>query len=148
MAYFAGFGIQLWSILQDLNQLEDLYETRWRSFLANAGITQYFTPNDDKTAETISRRCGDRTVYTAGISGAPNGGTSTNFNVTKVPLIQPYELYDMPEDQEILLHNGMAAPMRALRTPYFNPDKSMPGATDYSGLFDVNPYLDRERRRA
>jgi type IV secretory pathway TraG/TraD family ATPase VirD4 len=34
MAYVRGFGIQLMPVLQDLNQLQDLYPKRWQTFMS------------------------------------------------------------------------------------------------------------------
>ena len=52
----AGFGVKLWPILQDLAQLKALYETRWETFMGNAGIVQFFGNNDLTTLEWISKR--------------------------------------------------------------------------------------------
>src|SRR4029453_7621205 len=35
----AGYGMQLWAILQDLHQLKSLYGQRAGTFLSNAGVT-------------------------------------------------------------------------------------------------------------
>jgi type IV secretion system protein VirD4 len=58
----AGFGVKLWPILQDLSQLKALYETRWETFLGNAGILQFFGNNDLSTLEWISKRCGRTSI--------------------------------------------------------------------------------------
>ncbi len=55
-----GYGVQLVGILQDLPQLKELYRDRWQSFLANAGVVQFFTPNDLETAEWMSKRAGKK----------------------------------------------------------------------------------------
>jgi type IV secretion system protein VirD4 len=47
----AGYNVQLWPVLQDLNQLKALYRERWETFVANAGVVQGFAPNDLTTAE-------------------------------------------------------------------------------------------------
>jgi len=58
----AGFGCRLWPILQDLGQLETLYKDRWQTFMANAGVLQFFGNSDMKTLEWISNRLGETTV--------------------------------------------------------------------------------------
>lgn len=58
----AGFGVKLWPILQDLSQLEALYQNRWQTFMGNAGILQFFGNSDLKTLEWISKRLGDTTL--------------------------------------------------------------------------------------
>lgn len=51
MGLMAGYGIQLWPILQDMSQLKDLYGT----FIASAGVQQVFGVNDLETAEWLSQ---------------------------------------------------------------------------------------------
>ena len=48
-----GYRLQLWPVLQDLNQLEELYPKRWQTFLSNAGAQLFFAPRDLKTAEYV-----------------------------------------------------------------------------------------------
>ncbi len=54
-----GFGVQIWPVLQDLNQLKALYKERWETFVGNAGVVQAFAPNDLTTAEWMSQRAGE-----------------------------------------------------------------------------------------
>jgi type IV secretion system protein VirD4 len=55
MGLMAGFGVQLWPILQDLHQLRGTYGIHAGTFLANAGLVQVFNVNDIDTAEWVSR---------------------------------------------------------------------------------------------
>ena len=57
----AGYGMQLWAILQDLHQLKSLYGPRAGTFLSNAGVTQVFNVNDVETAAWVSRTLGATT---------------------------------------------------------------------------------------
>lgn len=58
----AGLDVKLWTILQDLTQLQALYEKRWETFLGNAGVLQFFGNSDLTTLEWISKRLGDTTI--------------------------------------------------------------------------------------
>src|SRR5690606_5221705 len=40
MGLMAGYGVQLWPILQDVHQLRAIYGTRAGTFLSNAGVLQ------------------------------------------------------------------------------------------------------------
>lgn len=60
--YIAGFGVKLWSILQDLNQLKDIYKARWETFLGNAGLVTAFGNVDLTTLEYLSKRLGETEV--------------------------------------------------------------------------------------
>ena len=55
-AYFPGFGVKLWAILQDTTQLQRHYQTSWETFLGNAGLCQCFANGDQSTLGYIARR--------------------------------------------------------------------------------------------
>ena len=38
----AGFGMQLWGIVQDLSQLERIYGAGWQTFISNSGVDPVF----------------------------------------------------------------------------------------------------------
>jgi len=54
----AGFGVKLWSVLQDLTQLKTHYPHSWETFLGNAGIIQAFGNADVTTTEHFSKMLG------------------------------------------------------------------------------------------
>lgn len=55
-AYFPGFGVKLWAVLQDTTQLRRYYQNSWETFLGNAGIVQCFANNDQTTLNYLSTR--------------------------------------------------------------------------------------------
>ncbi|MGD0188113.1 MAG: type IV secretory system conjugative DNA transfer family protein [Roseiarcus sp.] len=55
-AYFPGFGVKLWAVLQDITQLESHYTKSWETFLGNAGLVQCFANGDQATLEYLARR--------------------------------------------------------------------------------------------
>src|SRR4051812_39477003 len=70
MGMCAGFGVQLWPILQDLSQLSGLYPQTWETFLSNAAVRMFFGPRDEKTSHYLSNQCGqaERRVISKSIS--------------------------------------------------------------------------------
>ncbi len=54
----AGFGVRLWTIIQDIGQLKALYKDRWQTFLGNSGLIQIFGLNDLESLEWVSKRLG------------------------------------------------------------------------------------------
>jgi type IV secretion system protein VirD4 len=54
----AGFGVKLFTIIQDLTQLKKLYEGSWETFIGNAGATIYFGNADVTTLEYLSNKLG------------------------------------------------------------------------------------------
>src|SRR5690606_27936265 len=59
----AGYGIQLWGVVQDLSQLKRIYGDGWETFISNAGLVQYFGSRDRMTADYFSALCGQTTVW-------------------------------------------------------------------------------------
>lgn len=55
-AYFPGFGVKLWAVLQDVTQLRRYYQNGWETFLGNAGIVQCFANGDQATLQYIAER--------------------------------------------------------------------------------------------
>ena len=55
-AYFPGFGVKLWAVLQDVGQLARYYPKSAETFLGNAGLIQCFANSDQPTLEMIARR--------------------------------------------------------------------------------------------
>lgn len=55
-AYFPGFGVKLWAILQDVTQLQRYYNQSWETFLGNAGLVQCFANGDQATLGYITQR--------------------------------------------------------------------------------------------
>jgi len=146
MALAAGYGVQLWPILQDLNQVKTIYSDRWETFLANAGITQVFRPNDMTTAEYFSKRAGTYTHRLAGFSygtdesdyqqadaAGPAQTVSRQFSLTPRPLRTPHQLFGMPNDRQILFISGSEYPAWTARKPYYDDDR-------YRGRYDPDPY--------
>lgn len=60
--FMAGFGVKLWSVLQDITQLKTHYPKSWETFLGNAGILQAFGNVDLTTTEYLSKRMGHTIV--------------------------------------------------------------------------------------
>jgi type IV secretion system protein VirD4 len=58
----AGFGVKLWSVLQDLTQLQTHYPKSWETFLGNAGVIQAFGNADITTTEHLSKLLGSTQV--------------------------------------------------------------------------------------
>jgi type IV secretion system protein VirD4 len=55
-AYFPGFGIKLWAVLQSVSQLKRHYAEGWELFLGNAGLVQCFANGDQTTLNYLAQR--------------------------------------------------------------------------------------------
>ncbi len=130
----AGFGMQLWGIVQDLSQLERIYDKGWETFISNAGVLQYFGSRDQKTAEYFSKLCGVTTIEKTSISnsiarvfGSGSGGgsssstshtESTNTDVAQRHLAFADELMVMRKGQQLLFVEEVN-PIMAQRSNWF-----------------------------
>ncbi|WP_395697953.1 type IV secretory system conjugative DNA transfer family protein [Methylocella sp.] len=59
----AGYGVKLWTIIQNIGQLQELYPRNWETFLGNAGQWTVFAVNDQTTARYVSERLGRRILW-------------------------------------------------------------------------------------
>ena len=50
----AGFGVKLWTIVQDITQLQRLYRDSWETFVANSGVVTAFANTDGSTLKYLS----------------------------------------------------------------------------------------------
>ena len=57
-AYFPGFGVKLWCVLQDMAQLKRHYRHSWETMAGNAGLVQFFATTDPATNDYVSARLG------------------------------------------------------------------------------------------
>lgn len=128
----AGYGMQIWAIVQDFNQLERIYGKGWQSFVSNAGMINYFGSSDKMTAEYFSSMCGETTVWNLssavstafGTTSGKSGGlseTTTNSDTraaSQRKLIYPDELMRFGKNKQIVFIENMH-PLRARKTPWF-----------------------------
>jgi len=114
MGLMAGYGLQLWPILQDMHQLRATYGERAGTFMSNAGVVQAFGVNDHATADMLSKTIGDTTIeYTTFGSSRPTswsepggGSTSSSGHVAARRLATPDEIMRMDQDSLLLLRQG------------------------------------------
>ena len=125
-------------ICQDLTQLKSLYNERWESFLANAGVVQGFAPNDLTTADWMSRRAGQTTLVAPNTSETLSPGTgkvseSTSWTQISRALYLPHELMGFAEGTGLFFLAGMANGVRFFAPPYWKIEQAAKRA-------DRNPY--------
>jgi type IV secretion system protein VirD4 len=54
----ASFGVKLWTIIQDITQLQREYRNRWQTFVGNASVVTAFANTDSATLEYLSSLLG------------------------------------------------------------------------------------------
>ena len=122
-----GFNMQIVGIAQDLVQLKDLYKTRWESFVANTGFTQFFAPNDMTTSEWVSKRVGEQVIdiyniskTTTSINNIDPDRISTSESLTQQfrARFTPQELMSFPTGTGLLFYAGLGDPVRFMAPRY------------------------------
>ena len=133
----AGFGLQLWGIVQDLSQLKSIYGEGWESFIGNSGMIQYFGSRDRMTAEYFQALCGVTTVWNlssaiarAFSSNHGQGGISTSNSTThsettsasQRQLAYADELMRMHRTKQLVLIENLN-PIIGNKVPWFEDDQ-------------------------
>ena len=137
MGLMAGYGMQLWPILQDMHQLKANYGEKAGTFMSNAGVIQAFGINDHATADMLSRTLGDTTMEYDTVSTSRGIGWGNNTSgptesiathVTARRLATPDEIMLMRPDQVLLLRQG-ERPLPVEKIRYYDQ-------REFAGLFD------------
>ncbi len=138
MGLMAGYGVQLWPILQDVHQLRATYAKRAGSFFSNAAVLQVFGVNDHETAQLVSNLLGQSTVVfhtTSNTSGPLFGSveptSSRGEQHAGRPLLTPDEVRTLDPQYELLFLAGQR-PVQARKIRYYSDRR-------FEGLFDPMP---------
>ena len=127
MGLMAGYGLQLWPILQDMSQLKDLYGERAGTFIANAGVQQVFGVNDFETAKWLSQMIGQETTGFQTDSYKPGDNPNFSNNLTGRDLLTPDEIMQMPPNVQLLRVQGQPSALAQKLRYYADPE--------FKGLF-------------
>ena len=131
MGLMAGYGVQLWPILQDVHQLRATYERRAGTFLSNVVVLQVFGVNDHDSAKLVSDLLGQETVVFETMSralDAEESGLSFGTQHVARPLLTPDEVRAMPANLELLFLAGQR-PIVATKLAYY-------ADREFAGKFD------------
>ncbi|TAZ65296.1 type IV secretory system conjugative DNA transfer family protein [Rhizobium ruizarguesonis] len=130
MGLMAGYGVQLWPIVQDIHQLRATYRQRAGTFLSNAGVLQVFGVNDHDSARLVSDLLGQETVvFNTAARALDSEKTGLSFAEQHVgrPLLTPDEVRNMHTDSELLFIAGQR-PIVATKLRYY-------ADPEFAGLF-------------
>jgi type IV secretion system protein VirD4 len=111
LAFVAGYGMKVLLVVQSLNQLRKSYGTN-NSIMDNCHVRIVFTPNDNETAELISRMLGQKTEVINNQSYSGNRlspwlkNMSYSTQETGRPLLTPGEVSILPYEDEIVFVAG------------------------------------------
>ncbi|GAL14570.1 coupling protein VirD4 ATPase [Vibrio astriarenae] len=132
--YFAGYGLQLLTIVQNPAQIEaptpDGYgKDTATTFISNHEAQLVYTP-EKKDAESISQFLGNKTVKVKSVQRTTGkSGRTITESEQKRPLMLPQELREMPFEKLIIMMRG--------RKPIY---------ADKIHYFQESPFLDHLKR--
>ena len=122
----AGFGVKLWTIIQNVGQLKQHYQQSWETFFANAGMVTAFGVVDSESQAEISKKLGKLRMTSQVPTGAVgsallSGAPSLKDERSVEPLLSDDEFgrYFSREQNRILLLGAGFAPAVAERVEYF-----------------------------
>ncbi|WP_084212936.1 type IV secretory system conjugative DNA transfer family protein [Candidatus Jidaibacter acanthamoebae] len=125
IAYFRGYHVRLFLIIQDTEQLKGIYEEAgMNSFLSNATYRVTFAANNVETANLISQLIGNKTVDQVS-ANRPKfldfnpASRSLNVSKTQRALLLPQEVIGLPRDDQILLIES-CPPIKSKKIKYYD----------------------------
>ena len=132
MGLMAGYGVQLWPILQDVHQLRSTYGQKAGTFLSNAGVLQVFGVNDHDSARLVSDLLGQETVVFRTMAHAVDSqqsGITYSQHHTARPLLTSDEIRTLPSHVQLLFLAGRR-PIVAHKLRYYSD-------AEFQGTFDI-----------
>lgn len=129
IAYFRGYHVRLFLIIQDTQQLKGTYEDAgMNSFLSNSTYRITFAANNIETAKLISELIGNQSVESSSYNkprffDLNPGSRSVNTSQASRALLLPQEVISMPRDDQVILIEA-SPPIKTKKIKYFE-DKSM-----------------------
>lgn len=124
IAYFRGYHVRLFLIIQDTQQLKGIYEEAgMNSFLSNSTYRITYAANNVDTANLISQLCGNKTVKQESYNKPKFfdlNPASRSVNVSEVQraLLLPQEVIGLPRDEQILLIESFP-PIKSKKIMYY-----------------------------
>lgn len=132
----AGFGVKLWTVLQDITQLQRDYKQSWQTFVGNAGLVTIWANTDKATLDYFSEMMGQTSVRIEQPSGSTvaqrmAGASATREELRVQRLVAPNELELLLARQKgrLLVKAPGFDPIIVKRITYF-------ADRPFAGLFD------------
>ncbi len=124
IAYFRGYNVRLFLIIQDTEQLKGIYEEAgMNSFLSNSTYRITFAANNVETANLISQLIGNKTVAQESLNKPKfldlnPASRSLHVSDTQRALLLPQEVIMLPRDEQILLIES-TSPIKCRKICYY-----------------------------
>jgi len=133
----AGYGVKLWTVIQDVSQLKRLYRDSWQTFVGNAGVVLAFANTDGETLDFVSKKLGQVLMDGQKMSGASLSSVTSGAKIISndrrlAPLLYPHEIESTfgRETRRLLVMTSGNPPLAIERAMYDEP------AQPFTGKFD------------
>ncbi|MDR1494449.1 MAG: type IV secretory system conjugative DNA transfer family protein [Rickettsiales bacterium] len=109
IAYYRGYRVKVFLIVQDTDQLKDIYkDAGMNSFLSNCTYRITYAANNATTAKMISELLGNKTVVSESGSKPKYldlnpGARNVSISKSSRNLLMPQEIITLPRDEQIIL---------------------------------------------
>lgn len=134
LSTYAGFNLTLWPILQSLIQLKGIYGDKWEVFVGNTAVKQYFSVNDNFTADYISSAIGQ----TSFVTGFASWLGLRDPQASQRALVSPDEVRRGSGDN-MFVFIGAKPPTLFAKRPYYQMGELV--YNDGAKKYDENPYI-------
>ncbi|MFO1242857.1 MAG: type IV secretory system conjugative DNA transfer family protein [Rickettsiales bacterium] len=153
IAYFRGYRVKLFLIVQDTQQLKGIYEEAgMNSFLSNSYYRITFSANNIETANMISQLVGNKTVQQSSFNKPKfldlnPASRSMHVSETQRALLLPQEVIQLPRDEQIILVESFA-PIKCKKIFYFKDKFFTKRLLEKIPLPVQEPYDPRKKKKA
>lgn len=134
LSTYAGFNLTVWPILQSLIQLKGIYGDKWEVFVGNTAVKQYFSVNDNFTADYVSASIGQ----TSHVTGIQSWLGLKDPKANARALVSPDEVRRGSGDN-MFVFIGAKPPTLFEKEPYYQM-RELTGK-DGKAKYDGNPYF-------
>jgi type IV secretory pathway TraG/TraD family ATPase VirD4 len=76
MSIYSGKGVVVWTIWQNIAQIQKNYPDEWQAIIGNCDVQQFFGVNDTDTAKLVSEKSGQTTIYEESFNTTQTHNTS------------------------------------------------------------------------
>lgn len=153
IAYFRGYRVKLFLIVQDTQQLKGIYEEAgMNSFLSNSYYRITFAANNVETANLISQLIGNKTAQQHS-HNKPKfldlnpGARTVNTSEVQRALLLPQEVIQLPRDEQIILIEA-CPPIKTKKIFYFKDPFFKKRLLPKEPIPQQEPYDPRKKKEA
>lgn len=153
IAYFRGYRVKLFLIVQDTQQLKGIYEEAgMNSFLSNSYYRVTFSANNIETANMISQLVGNKTVEQESLNKPKffdmNPASRTvHASEAQRALLLPQEVIQLPRDEQIILVESFS-PIKCKKIFYYKDKFFMKRLLPMTVVPVQEPYDPRAKKEA